>query len=237
MADALEKAEMIDGYRRACQTNRANWAVREGQGYELSAISKKAEGFLSDCVNSIPLYEGMEIAILNAEADGGLPHTRPPNLVCLPEGLCKELPAPKKFRETLLHEAIHIHQRWEPELWEQFCIREGWSPISREVVPEEFRDRCRINPDTISRPFWAWESYHVPLPMFPQHKTGSISATSIEWLNTRTLAIHHNPPKTFVKKYGRAYDQPEHPYEIYAEMFSEAGISTREDLLKRMGAV
>jgi hypothetical protein len=38
-----------------------------------------------------------------------------------------------------------------------------------------------------------------------------------------------------VRKYGQTYDQPEHPYEIYAEMFSEEGISTKAALLKRMG--
>jgi hypothetical protein len=64
MDDCLRGAEIIEGYRKACRTNAVNWAVREGQGYELSEISKRAGGFLSDCVNSIPLYEGMEIAII-----------------------------------------------------------------------------------------------------------------------------------------------------------------------------
>jgi len=70
--------------------------------------------------------------------------------------------------------------------------------------------------------------------MFPQHKVGSISGTNIEWLDTRTMAIHHSPPKSFIKKYGQGYEQPEHPYEIYAEIFSREGISTTEDLLKRI---
>jgi hypothetical protein len=234
MEDCLVKAEMIDQYRRSCRSNKMNWAVREGQGYELSSISTKATSFLSDCVNSIPLYENMEIAILNSEADGGLPHTRPPNIVCLPEYLCRELPASREFRTTLLHEAIHVHQRHDPEIWERFCIREGWSPVSKQVIPEEFREKCRINPDTISRPFWAWESYHVPLPMFLSHRLTNISNTEIEWLDTRTMTVHHNPPPSFVKKYGQNFDQPEHPYEIYAEMFSEEGISKKEDLVKRL---
>ena len=235
MEDCLVAAELIDGYRGACRRNRMNWEVREGQGYELSSISERARTFLSDGVGALPLLQGMEIAILNPEADGGLPHTRPPNLICLPAALCKEEAVSKDFRVTLLHEAIHISQRQEPQLWEDFCIREGWIPVARERIPEEFIDRCRINPDTISRPFWAWELYHVPLPLFSPYGENKISSTKIQWLDLRTGALLHNFPKSFEKKYGRKFGQPEHPYEIYAEIFSEGGISTKEDLLERLG--
>ena len=234
MEDCLARAERLDGYRRACRTNAPNWAARDGQGYELSEISKRAELFLSESVNSIPILQGMEFAILNSEADGGLPHTRPPNLICIPKHMCKELPVSKQFRTTILHEAVHVHQRQEPEMWERFCAKEGWIPISKEIVPDEFRERCRINPDTILRPFWAWESYHVPLPLFSSHKVANLQNTNIQWLDIRTGTLHHGAPATFAEKYRQKFDQPEHPYEIYAELFSEAGISTRSELEARL---
>jgi hypothetical protein len=234
MGDCLEMAEIIDGYRRACRTNALNWSVRNGQGYELSSISERATTFLSDGVGAIPLLQGMEIAILNPEADGGLPHTRPPNLICLPSSLCKEEQISKEFRITLVHEAIHVSQRQDPSLWENFCRREGWTPVPIEKIPDEIVERCRINPDTISNPFWAWELYHVPLPLFPPHGGKNLSNTRIQWFDLRTGGILHNFPKSFEKKYGRKFGQPEHPYEIYAEIFSEEGISTREELLDRL---
>ena len=234
MDDCLAAAERIDGYRRACRLNRMNSSAREGQGYELSSISKRATTFLSDGIASLPLLAGMEIAILNSEADGGLPHTRPPKLICLPENLCAEEPISKRLRTTLLHEAIHISQRQDPTLWEKFCRREGWTPVPREKIPEEIVARCRINPDTISKPFWAWELYYVPLPLFIPYGDPGLSKTKIEWFDLRTGATLHNFPKNFEKKYGRKFDQPEHPYEIYAEIFSEEGISTAEDLQRRL---
>jgi len=230
MEDCLTRAERLDGYRTACRKNGLNWTARDGQGYELSGISKKAELFLSESVNSISLLEGMEFAILNSEADGGLPHTRPPNLICIPQSMCKDLPVSKQFRATLIHEAIHVHQRQEPEMWERFFAREGWIPISKDIIPGEFRERCRINPDTILKPFWAWESYHVPLPLFSTYKTATLQNTNIEWLDIRTGTLHHHYPKSFKEKYRQKFDQPEHPYEIYAELFSEKGIATREEL-------
>jgi len=234
MEDCLAAAEKIDGYRGACRQNRLNWSVRDGQGYELSSISERATTFLSDGVATLPLLAGMEIAILNLEADGGLPHTRPPNLICLPTSLCKEEPVSKQFRITLIHEAIHISQRQDPNLWEKFCRREGWTLVAPEKIPEEIVERCRINPDTISCPFWAWDQHHVPLPLFHPSVPSSLSSTKIQWLDLRTGALLHNFPKSFGRKYGRNFGQPEHPYEIYAEIFSEEGITTREELLQRL---
>jgi len=234
MEDCLTKAEKIDGYRGACRENQLNWSVRYGQGYELSSISERATNFLSDGVASLPLLQGMEIAILNPEADGGLPHTRPPNLICLPSSLCKEEAISEQFRITLLHEAIHVSQRQDPTLWEKFCRREGWAPVVPEEIPDEIVERCRINPDTISCQFWAWDTYHIPVPLFSPHGKKSLSNTNIEWLDLRTGALLHNFPKGFEEKYGRKFGQPEHPYEIYAEIFSEEGISTKEELLQRL---
>jgi hypothetical protein len=234
MDDCLVGAERIDGYRRACKQNQLNWSARHGQGYELSSISERATTFLSDGVATLPLLAGMEFAILNPEADGGLPHTRPPNLICLPSSLCREEAISKQFRITLIHEAIHISQRQDPILWEKFCRKEGWTPVPPEKIPDEIVERCRINPDTISCPFWAWEKFHVPLPLFVPSFSPTLSNTKIQWLDLRTGALLHNFPKSFEEKYGRKFGQPEHPYEIYAEIFSEEEITTREEILQRL---
>jgi hypothetical protein len=232
--DYLAAAEALDGYRAACRKNAMNWEARYGQGYEMSTISDKATDFLQEAAGSIPLLGGSEIIIMHSEADNGFPHTRPPNLICIPASLCKESEATKQFRITLAHEAIHVHQRKFPDLWNNFCIAEGWTWIPATSIPSELRERARINPDTMAAPFWAWETYLVPLPLFRPYRTATLANAVIEWYDIRSGALTEEFPRTFLAKYGSEIHQPEHPYEIYAEKFSEDGVTSVEELEKRM---
>ena len=232
--NVLERAEAIDGYRRACSRNPLNAQVREGQIYELSNITIKAYNFLRNAIDEYPLLQGSEFAILDSTADGGFPHTRPNNLICLPNSLCKEAPATNEFRITLLHEGMHIHQRKFKNEWDKAMEQAGWTPISKERIPEEFRDRVRINPDTMMSPFWAFNTFHVPLPIFQRIESPKLNGAVVEWLDIRSGALFHDPPKAFIQKYGKYIKQPEHPYEIYAESFSEAKYTSSEQVLENL---
>jgi hypothetical protein len=232
--DYLAAAEALDGYRAACKKNAMNWEARDGQGYEMDTISDTATKFLQMAAGSIPLLVGSKIVILNSEADNGFPHTRPPNLICIPASLCKESEATRQFRITLAHEAIHVHQRKRSDLWFRFVAREGWSWIPSETIPSELHKRVRINPDTIDSPFWAWDTYLVPLPLFRPYRTATLSNAVIEWYDIRSGSLTQKFPPSFLAKYGAEIQQPEHPYEIYAEKFSEDGVASVEELEGRM---
>lgn len=231
--DVLERAEAIDGYRRTCSRNPLNAKAREGHDYELSNITVKAYNFLRNAIDDYPLLQGSEFAILDSTADAGFPHTRPNNLICLPNSLCKEAPATNNFRITLLHEGMHIHQRKFKSEWDRAMERAGWTPISKDRIPEEFRDKVRINPDTMMSPFWAFKKFHVPLPMF-RKENPKLNDAVVEWMDIRTGALFHDPPKVFTEKYGKSIHQPEHPYEIYAELFSEAKYISSDEVLENL---
>ena len=235
MKDYTEVAEALDGYRAACRKNEMNWAAREGQGYEMDAISQEAEHFLQVAADKLEILEGSEIVILNSEADNGFPHTRPPNFIMLPASLCTEKEATKQFQITLAHEAIHVHQRKNSPMWRRFVEREGWSWIPAETIPSEFRERTRINPDTMACPFWAWQSYMVPLPLFRPYRKPTLANAEIEWLDIRSGTLFPKAPRSFLDKYGGGIHQPEHPYEIYAEKISEDGVVTTAELERRLG--
>ncbi len=227
--NVLDLAEAADGYRAACAASAANRQARIGQTYELATISPATTLFLQEAVAKFPILDAAEIAILNSSADGGLPHTRPRALICLPASGIPPSLTPE-FQETLLHEGVHIHQRLHPPLWSQAVRRAGWRPVPREQIPPEFAERLRINPDTMAEPFWAWDDYHVPLPLFAPHGRGPLSSASTQWLDLRSATLFHEPPASFLKKNKETGAAREHPYELYAYRFSKQGLKTPEEI-------
>ena len=225
--DALTIAETIDGYRAQCADNPLNTLARSNQHYRLSEINQHQTYFLREAVKSIPIVQPCEFVILDSTADSGLPHTRPPNYICLPDSMCKAQPATKSFQTTLLHEAIHVHQRLFPEEWATAYRRVGWRPIDRDQIPANFLERCRINPDTISNPFWAFDDYHIPLPLFRRVDQPALADAPVQWLDIRMNSLFHTPPTHFQDVYRNQHlVRPEHPNEIYAEIFSENSVNT-----------
>jgi hypothetical protein len=86
----------------------------------------------------------------------------------------------------------------------------------------------------MARPFWAWETYLVPLPLFRPYRRATLANAVIEWYDIRSGSLTQEFPRTFSAKYGGGIQQPEHPYEIYAEKFSEDGVASVEELEERM---
>lgn len=231
MPTPLDIAEQIDHYRAACAASPVNRAARIGQDYELDSISPQATHFLQGVAGQFPLLNTAEIAILNSSADGGLPHTRPPNLICLPRNGIPNSSATPEFKETLLHEGVHIHQRLYPDLWATSMRKSGWRPVDPSRIPEEFAKRVRINPDTLLCPFWAWDTYHVPLPLFPKGLSlPSLPSAEIQWLDLRNATLFHDPPSSFKAIHRETGSASEHPFELYAYRFSRQGLTSDEQL-------
>jgi hypothetical protein len=236
--NVLDIAEQKDGYLEACNNSTPNAEARRNYNYDLSKISTKAEDFLIQAVQDIPLLKGCEIVILDSTADAGFPHTRPQNYICLPESMCKESSATDTFKTTLIHEGIHINQRKNRAFWEFSLNSAGWTPVEKGQIPDKFLDSIRLNPDTIGIPFYAFNRFHIPLPLFPPSTIRpTLQNAEVKWYDTRTKSLFHEPPKEFINKYGNNIRQSEHPYEIYAELFSDAGITTSDGVLKALSNI
>ena len=227
----LVLADAHDHYLKRCAASPINASARSGYIYGPSFLQDADALRLTTIVNNIDLLRDTDIIILSASADNGYPHTRPKALICLPAGFVSAS-NDEELKETLCHEAMHVHQRQNPSLWKALCIAEGWAPVSQSNIPPRFVEKCRINPDTFyDTPFWAWDTHYVPLPMFKNGFAGKVTLgdVTIEWMDLRSNALFHAPPDSFTEKYGSP-SQPEHPFEIYAVIFAAEGITTHAQL-------
>lgn len=236
----LDAAEQIDHYRAACAASPANRQARIGQTYALDSIGTARTNFLRDAAGKFPLTASAKFAILNSSADGGLPHTRPPNLICLPASGIPNSSTPE-FSETLLHEGVHIHQRLHPTLWAKAVERAGWRKVDAAqaaALSPEIASRVRINPDTMATPYWSWDN-HIPLPLFPKGVVApALSSATTQWLDMRTGVLHPDAPPSFTAKGNRETGSAaEHPFELYAYRFSRRGLKSHEEILKALNAL
>jgi len=230
----LDDVEAIDHYRAAIAANPLNAISRHNQAYELVFATQDQQARIREVSRGIPLMKGIMVVMLNQTADGGFPHTRPLDCVCVQPAIV----AAADFEKTLIHESVHIHQRRKPALWNQICKKESWEPLATSSetggVPTRWRERCRINPDTMATPFWAWEGVHVPLPMFRGENPG-IADVDIKWWDRRMDSLFHEAPRSFSSRYGHNPPQPEHPFELLAVDAARKGIRTEEDLEEYLG--
>ena len=230
----LGKAEAIDAYLELCSACPANRAARKGNLYKPFFVSPYDSQRLRTATFKIEILNGADIIVLHSSAENGFPHTRPDAIVCMPSDFVTRS-SDSELAETLCHEAIHIHQRRFPAMWRAKCLREGWTPLAKDRIPVRFREQCRLNPDTFyDTPFWAWDTHHVPLPMFrDSSKPRDLGDVRIEWFDLRTGSLFHHPPPSFVERYGTP-SQPEHPYELLAVEYAREGITTYNTLYTKL---
>jgi hypothetical protein len=229
--EALDSAEELDGYRAACAASPCNSHARKNQTYAPTFLENDDLKRLMHQFYSIPLMKDMDIIVMHSTADNGFPHTRPNALICMPKSSVIDSTDASLY-ETLCHEAYHVHQRRNPDLWSKKCLKEGWTPVE---PPQSYVERCRINPDTFQQQrFWAWEKVHIPLPLFINEDYATLDGVIVKWLDTRNMVTYADPPSSFTARYGYSPTQPEHPYELLAVEYAGEKIIKQEQLLKKL---
>lgn len=197
--EQLAKAERMDHFFEQIKGSPVNRRAREPLSYV--SMSEQTEPYLLNT----------EIVTMHPTAEAGMPHTRPPNLICMP----KYFPDEQK-EHTLHHELIHIDQRNRRYKWDAFFEREGWKPVGEQEIPYRWLQRCRMNPDTIDDRFWAWQGRYVPLPMYERDDRPDLRQVIIQWWDKETGIKQNTPPLSFQQRYGSRPSQPEHPRELAA---------------------
>jgi hypothetical protein len=220
----LKEAEERDLYLAECNDNRTNSAARKscvyapnylfndhGQGYNhilQSSISQLPPRLRSD-------LQKIHIIPLMYSADGGMPHTRPYNMICVPN--MKQL----ESLSTLKHELWHVHQRNFQPQWAAIFKKLGWTEYTGQI-PESFDNHRRLNPDTVDCPYWIYQNTWVPVPIFTDISKPVLNQVEI-WFYHATDHYHVKKiPSSLAAEFP---DLPqsayEHPRELTAYLLAE----------------
>jgi len=207
---ALRMAEHIDNYRKKIDESSVNLSARRNQEYMPVVYSVPRP------IESNTTWPNGQVLWMDASADGGLPHTRPPHYICLPINIPDSV-----LSKTLLHERIHLSQRKYPEKW-QALFKIAWNMTPwYGTIPGRLRHLQRINPDLINIPLYAWKNEWVVFSVFTSSTPKTLSEVKRVWWHIPSSTIHNDPPPGWVTFFG---DNPhgEHPYEIAAYLLAES---------------
>lgn len=236
----LHIAEQEDFYLQECQEDRANAIARSSLTYAPNSM-EDADHYrliLDQALHLIPKRLKMDlgdvmVVPLMPSAEGGMPHTRPPNLLCFPN--TRQLHS----TSTLIHELWHLHQRQYAELWRALFQQLGWAEWNG-VLPPLLESSRRYNPDTIDSPLWVYRNAWVPLPIFKDSTRPDIKEIDI-WFYHVTNRYHVKTIPSELASFcpnlpSSAY---EHPRELAAYVLAEPDLYKEtpifQALLKGMG--
>lgn len=222
--DLLEQAEKTDLYLTECHDDKNNSYARRQLTYVPNAINMLDTRFytltLDNMKDNIPVRLLTDLGVINIiqlmpSADGGMPHTRPGNIICYPD--IQKISS----ISTLVHELWHIHQRNFQDIWKKVFHRLGWTEWKGKL-PLLIENNTRYNPDTIDSPLWIFKNTWIPVPVFNDISTPKINSVTIWFYNNMThyhsKTIPDEIQELFPNLPSSAY---EHPRELTAYMLSE----------------
>lgn len=222
-AAALSAAERQDEYLAQIQQNKANATARKSMTYAVNRLSMSQVELLKDKIQEfVPGLPSRlrslrpTIVPLMPSADGGMPHTRPSDLVCLPQS------ASALTASTFQHELWHLHQRAHYTEWTAFFEKQWkWKIYEGDLDPELEKVR-RYNPDTLQDPLWIWNNEWVPVCVFNNPNTASFKDTSTVFYNARTGYRFSKLPDSMAAFFSSSLSPSayEHPCETSAYMIT-----------------
>lgn len=201
--EALNEAERLDSF----QDNIDEYPINRRARWNLSYTPVDGPVLPVDISG---LTFDIQICWLHTTAEGGMPHTRPPNLICIPIYLKEE-----DLSRVITHEITHIDQRRRSIRWIQWCVQNNWTLVSTASIPSRWVDQCRLNPDTMQYRFWAYQKRWIPLPIFERHDIPDLRKIQIKWWDMKTGDLLLREPAE-LREIITDVANPEHPFEIAA---------------------
>jgi hypothetical protein len=234
----LQDAEAIDFYLDTCRHDPMNAKARRKLNYAINSLSSKEyeyyQSALDKIVKQLPKRLQMdlqEVSILSLmpSADGGMPHTRPYQLICFPH-----IEQVKTSLSTMIHELWHVHQRKYKETWTRVFEQLGWSEWSGRL-PAFLEKNRRLNPDTIDSPLWVYQNTWVPVPVFRDISLPSVGEVDIWFYHVNEeYHLKQIPSKMEVFFPNLPQSAYEHPREITAYLLADHSLYTDSPAMKSL---
>jgi hypothetical protein len=157
----------------------------------------------------------VKIVQLMPSADGGMPHTRPGNIICYPDIVQLQSVS------TLIHELWHCHQRTYNDYWLKVFQNLGWYKWNGKL-PDKLENARRYNPDTLDCPYWIFDNKWVPIPIFKDITRPNVSQVEIWFYDTeKSYHITYIPTKLKLLFPNLPISAYEHPRELTAYLLSD----------------
>jgi hypothetical protein len=211
--DVIRGWEAEDSYHGNMEESVAGPINRNARKYPYMASSETNAAVMT-VKTSVPIVGPLNLVYLDGRSDAGLPHTRGKRGIAMPVFLLWN-PRPS----TLDHEIVHLSQKQFKERWWAF-YRSQWG--FREAIPEEFmgipekwRGRRRINPDTLGTPFVVWKDRFIPMTVFVNELSPDLKVCKRGFWDIRFTQWTWEHPSGWVEMFGSGFND-EHPHEIAA---------------------
>lgn len=228
--EVLRHAETIDHYIAKCKSSFLNTQSRKSYYYFPKYIQSDDADSAKQIINGLLIHihphlkkliknTPIFVILMNITAENGMPHTRSTDVICLPHSIVANTPS---FLNTIEHELWHIHQKKYNAQWEVFFTKHWHFKKWGGKLPDVLEDKIRFNPDTVDAPLWVWNDTWVPIPIFTNITSPTLSDTDVWFYNIDSHRVRKEVPPNMLSFFSDnlpkiAY---EHPREISAYLLS-----------------
>jgi hypothetical protein len=188
---------------------------KKARGYPYLASTENPKQPTSFFMESqVPIQGPLTLVYLDGRSDSGLPHTRGLTGIALPVFLLWN-----PSETTLDHELVHLSQKQFHNRWfDWYKIYWKFRPAKEDEfmrIPEKWRSRRRMNPDTLGTPYMVWSDRYIPLSVFSSEISPSLSRCKRGFWDLTMCQWTWEEPSGWTEQFGSGFND-EHPNEIAA---------------------
>ena len=209
----LEEWEREDGYYSRMGLSFASEINKGARKYPY-VPSPEAKADRMVIKTDVPVDGPINVVYLDGRSDNGLPHTRGNHGIALPVFLLWH-PSEK----TVRHEIVHISQKQFADRWWNWYSKHWGFRLATEEefmgIPEKWRLRRRINPDTLGVQYSIWQNRYIPLTVFSSIITPDLRYSKRGFWDIKMTQWTWEPPSGWIAMFGDGFND-EHPHEIIA---------------------